>query len=1313
LELVWALSADDNAAGGDVARYEIYRSDSRQGRYTRIGQVAAGASHFGDTTVGVGNEYFYYVRTLDLAANQADSIIVGPAAVSDVADTDAPEDASNFTAAPTHVGGASVSVYLSWTPSANTDGDLVDQLLYVSTDNGAAYGNNLPDFDNGQPINLGRRTSRHQVTGLHVDQVYTFKLTAIDEVPNESNGATVSATPTGAPTETVSLSGSFNEDTVLSAGVFTIGGDLTVASGVTLSLEPGTIFKFKSGRGMSVNGRLLADDVVFTAFSDDAHGGDTNGDGPSTGTPGAWKRVSFGDSSNGSRLSNSVVAYAGGDNVANVYAYRTEDLVISGNEIRDGAYHGLRIEECSPLVDGNTVTRHAQQGIYVHRRSSYSGYRVPRPEIRNNTVTASDNGLYLQYASPAEVDNNTLTDNRKHGIYTVDNHYIPPPTRNTITGNNIPLMVPASALPDDTNVVTPNTVPVIHVRSNDIRIDKRLRVWGKGTADELKSYVIHGGDTTVPRYTTLTIAPGVVVKFASNSGIAVNGALVADGTVGEKVIFTSYHDDTYGGDTNGNGDDTIPGNGDWRGITFSDPLLLESVSHINHARIRYGGGNRSANIYLYRADVTIENSEISNSSTHGIRVYEASPVITGNSIWGNRSAGVAIERSASNATVTFNRISTNLSNGIGVSGGARATATNNQFLMNRGLGLANNTANVVDASQSWWGDTDASGPYHATTNTAGAGAEVSDNVTFAPYRTDVPTQYAYVNYGAGAGSTAGSMPAPVLANGQLSDEWDTGNQRADRTMAWDPDEVVVDYAGLDIARRYKVRISYFNGDPARVLQSIKDGNNNPLHGAMPMPASAPVQYEFSVPPAYYDTDGNLQLKFVHDNPNTSIRAAVTEVWLMEDVLDLAPPRFERVAFNDFDGSGGPSPGDEFYFHFSEPMDTSLLADGTSDANTRLATDTGAVYGAVNQLRWSADETAVIVTLTEGSSVNGSELVTPVGLQDKFGNEVIGNQPLNVGDVIAPVFTAVDWIDTDASGQLTVNDQYVFHFNEAMDASTVLDNSTDANAHLRPAGGKRYGNSNSISWSADQRSVTVTVTGGHTILGDERVIPGRFITDAAGNAVSGIQQLAGRDVAAPELTAVQFDDADGDHSVSIGDRYVFTFNEAMRMGALSDNTTEANDNLSPGGRRYGAVNRIYWGPNAKEVTVEITAGYTLAGNEVLRPSAQLTDLSDNALANTLTLHTSDTVAPAIHAARGSVPSPVPLTSDYRVIVQFTSSVRTTAAEPVIGISAPSGVDPVVLPGGSWSSAVFPNDTYTSPAITLTPQMRGGSLAVAIS
>src|SRR5262245_19288216 len=79
---------------------------------------------------------------------------------------------------------------------------------------------------------------------------------------------------------------------------YVLDGNVTVASGVTLTINPGVVVKLNGLlRELTVNGTLtavgaLGNEIVFTSIKDDTVGGDSNGDGGATSpAAGDWYRL--------------------------------------------------------------------------------------------------------------------------------------------------------------------------------------------------------------------------------------------------------------------------------------------------------------------------------------------------------------------------------------------------------------------------------------------------------------------------------------------------------------------------------------------------------------------------------------------------------------------------------------------------------------------------------------------------------------------------------------------------------------------------------------------------------------------------------------------------------------------------------------------------------------------------------------------------------------------------------------------------------------------------------------------------------------
>ncbi|MCP3673023.1 MAG: right-handed parallel beta-helix repeat-containing protein, partial [Gammaproteobacteria bacterium] len=208
-------------------------------------------------------------------------------------------------------------------------------------------------------------------------------------------------------------------------------------------------------------------------------------------------------------------------------------------------------------------------------------------------------------------------------------------------------------------------------------------VWETGVYYVTANLTINAG-------AVLTIKPGVIVKFASGVGMTINGDLVAVGEGGNEIIFTSYKDDSVGGNTNGGDADEVGVAGDWYRLWFRtgvDP----AVSRLTHVEVRYGGsGSATASVFLDDA-VPITDSMIRFSLSEGLRVQSATAQFSGNTIEDN--TGVGISSYNNNSTYSGNTLRRN-SHGLYVQLGSPAVH-DNILQDNTGYGLYDRYQTVV------------------------------------------------------------------------------------------------------------------------------------------------------------------------------------------------------------------------------------------------------------------------------------------------------------------------------------------------------------------------------------------------------------------------------------------------------------------------------------------------------------------------------------------------------------------------------------------------------------------------------------------
>lgn len=154
-------------------------------------------------------------------------------------------------------------------------------------------------------------------------------------------------------------------------------------------------------------------------------------------------------------------------------------------------------------------------------------------------------------------------------------------------------------------------------------------------------------NVTIAPSAVLTIKPGVVIKFSNwYNGILVQGGLVADGTAVQPIVFTSIHDDSYGGDTNNDGNASSPSKGDWATIDFQ-ASSLDSVNSVRDCIIRYGGNNVYSNqngiVRDFNCRMVMDSSTIEQSASSAFGVFGSGhPTVTNIQMNNIASAPVAM-----------------------------------------------------------------------------------------------------------------------------------------------------------------------------------------------------------------------------------------------------------------------------------------------------------------------------------------------------------------------------------------------------------------------------------------------------------------------------------------------------------------------------------------------------------------------------------------------------------------------------------------------------------------------------------------------
>ena len=446
-----------------------------------------------------------------------------------------------------------------------------------------------------------------------------------------------------------------------------IGYDIHIGEGAVLTIAPGTLIKMGKDKDLRINGGLYAvgtvlNPIVFTSYKDDSRGGDTNNDGSSRALAGDWGGIKFESTTMDemSELKNCSFYYGASNSYGETHFPILLDLRANPT-LMDLTIQSCRINAIG-LMDGtyNVDVYLNDPGVPVWMGGDIRIGGGAVFTIAPGTVIKMGKDVDLRIngglkAIGTKLDPIVFTSYKDDSFGGDSNN----------DGSSDPLPGDWGGIKFESSTLDVQStlkyctfyfgasssygeVPfpiLLDLRANpsisDIKI-KDCRVNALGLIGGTYKVDVQlnnpgvpiwmSGDTRIDKGAVLTIDSGTLIKMGKDVDLRIGGGLIVNGTRKEPVTFTSYKDDSMGGDSNNDGSsDPLPG--DWGGISF-EKTTLNDQARLKYCMLYYAGSGSYGEIHypllINNAHPLVEYITIKYSKNHGIYLQnQASPDLGG------------------------------------------------------------------------------------------------------------------------------------------------------------------------------------------------------------------------------------------------------------------------------------------------------------------------------------------------------------------------------------------------------------------------------------------------------------------------------------------------------------------------------------------------------------------------------------------------------------------------------------------------------------------------------------------------------------